>query len=51
MGEPSSNVMPMSDNGLIVSHQLAWGVTVCDVISAIGSHQTIVSYAGSCACF
>ena len=51
MGEPLSNVMSMSDNGLNVPHQLAWGVTVCDVISAIGSHQTIVSYAGSYACF
>ena len=40
-----------SDNGLIVPHQLALGVTVCDVIYAIGKHQTTVSYIVSCACF
>ena len=44
-------MLPRSDNGLIVPHQLAWGVTECDVISAIGWHQTIVSFVGSCACF
>ena len=43
--------MLRTDNDLIVSHQLAWGVTECDVISAIGRHQTIVSYVVSCACF
>ena len=42
---------PRSDFGLIVPHQLAWVVTICDVISATGWHQTTVSYVVSCACF
>ena len=29
-------VVPTSDNAIIVTHQTACGVTLCDVISAIG---------------
>ena len=29
-------VAPKSDNAVIVTHQTACGVTLCDVISAIG---------------
>ena len=43
--------MSVTNNDLIVSHQLAWGIAVCDVISAIGWQKALVSYVVSCACF
>ena len=34
-------VGPTSDNAVIVTHQTACGVTLCDIISAIGLIETL----------
>ena len=39
-------VEPTSDNAAIVTHQTACGVTLCDVISAIGLIETLSDVCG-----